>query len=264
MNTGQPPSLQAFQQALGSHLRDPRRVKRPEGVPARRAGLYGELMLDKLAGLLCPCFPVTQAVLGLRWPRLVRQFCREGQCQTPLFREVPGEFVRWLLATPDTDVPLPPWLRELVHHEWSELAVETAPFDEAPGWVLDPAVDAHGHWHGKVPRPNPAMMNLHYQWPVHRIGPRVRPRKPVPTFMLVYRDRDEQVCFVQLNAVSSRLLHLACTSGLSARRVCDTVAAELGQPDSPQLVAQGLAQLQAWRTQGVLWDSGDAENNDAT
>jgi hypothetical protein len=59
--------------------------------------------------------------------------------------------------------------------------------------------------------------------------------------------------------VSSRLLHIASTSGLSARQACEAVAAELGQPGSPELVTQGLAQLQAWRTQGVLWDSLDSE-----
>ncbi len=254
-----PTSLQAFQQALGSHLRDPRRAPRPAGVPARRVGIYGELVFNNLEGLLRPCFPVTRAVLGARWPRLVRQFSREGRCETPLFREVPGEFVRWLLATPDTDVPLPPWLRELAHHEWSELAVETAPFDQAPHWTPPHAAPDDERWHEQVPSPNPALMNLHYQWPVHRIGPSFRPRKPVPTFMLVYRDREEAVCFAQLNAVSSRLLHIASTSGLSARQACEAVAAELGQPGSPELVTQGLAQLQAWRTQGVLWDSLDSE-----
>lgn len=258
-----PTSLQAFQQALGSHLRDPRRAPRPAGVPARRAGIYGELVFHNLEGLLRPCFPVTRAVLGVRWPRLVRQFSREGRCETPLFREVPGEFLRWLLATPDTDVPLPLWLRELAYHEWSELAVETAPFDEAPRWVPPHAAPDDERWHDQMPSPNPALMNLHYQWPVHRIGPSFRPRKPAPTFMLVYRDRDEAVRFAQLNAVSSRLLHITSTSGLSARQACEAVADELGQPGSPELVTQGLAQLQAWRTQGVLWDSPDSENDDA-
>lgn len=259
-----PTSLQAFQQALGSHLRDPRRAPRPAGVPARRVGIYGELVFNNLEGLLRPCFPVTRAVLGARWPRLVRQFSREGRCETPLFREVPGEFVRWLLATPDTDVPLPPWLRELAHHEWSELAVETEPFDETPRWPPLHAKPGDERWHEQVPCPNPALMNLHYQWPVHRIGPSFRPRKPVPTFMLVYRDRDEAVCFVQLNAVSSRLLTIVSgDEGLTARQACEAVAAELGQPGSPDLVAQGLAQLKAWRVQGVLWDSHDAENKHA-
>ncbi|HIV71881.1 MAG TPA: putative DNA-binding domain-containing protein [Candidatus Aquabacterium excrementipullorum] len=257
-------SLRAFQQALGLHLRDPRRAPRLAGLAARRAGIYGELVFNNLAGLLSPCFPVTQAVLGARWSRLVRQFCREGQCETPLFREVPGEFMRWLLATADTDVPLPPWLRELAHHEWSELAVETAPFDEAPRWVdIAAASDSPVHWHDQVPCINPALMNLHYQWPVHRIGPDFRPRRPVPTFMLVYRDREEAVCFAQLNAVSSRLLHIASTSGLTARKACESVATELGQAGSPELVAQALTQLQTWRMQGVLWESDDAENNDA-
>lgn len=245
--------LHAFQQALGLHLRDPRRAPRPEGLPARRVGIYNELVFSNLEGLLRPCFPVTRAVLGTRWPRLVRQFCREGHCETPLFREVPGEFVQWLLATPDTDVPLPPWLRELVHHEWSELAVETAPVDDGLGWASAGHCDDHGRF-DDVLHVNPALMNLHYRWPVHRIGRAYRPRKPQDTFMLVYRDREENVRFVQLNAVSSRLLQLASDGHLSARQASEAVAAELGQPGATDLIQHGLAQLKTWHAQDVLME----------
>lgn len=247
--------LQAFQQALGRHVRDPHRAARPAGASARRVGIYSELVFNNLDGLLRPCFPVTRSVLGARWTRLVRQFCREGRCETPLFREVPGEFVRWLLSTPATQVPLQPWLRELAHHEWAELAVETAPFEDGLVWT-SPDDHASDHsWHDEVPHPNPALMHLHYQWPVHRIGPSYRPRKPQATFMLVYRDRTETVCFSQLNAVSSRLLQHASSGSLSARQASEAVASELGHTGAETMINQGLAQLLAWRQQDLLLET---------
>ena len=256
--------LLAFQGALGRHVRDPRRAPRPDGVTARRMGIYSELVFNNLEGLLRPCFPVTRAVLGPRWSRLVRQFCREGRCETPLFREVPGEFVQWLMATPDTDVPVPPWLRALAHYEWAELAVELMPRDDGLQWVASPQPpaesDAPEAWHDQIPALNPAHMSLQYPWPVHRIGPAFRPRKPLPTFVLVHRDRADEVCFTVLNAVSSRLLHHASSGVMSAREACEAVAAELGQAGAAPLIDQGLAQLRQWRAQDVIVENAHAND----
>lgn len=241
--------LLAFQMAMGRHVRDPRRAPRPDGVPRRRVAIYNELVFNNLEGLLRPCFPVTRAVLGTRWPRLVRQFCREARCQSPLFREVPAEFLQWLIGQPGTETPLPPWLRELAHYEWAELAVDLMPRGALP----PPATPAQATaWDDRVPALNPALMNLAYQWPVHRIGPDFRPRKPLATFMLVYRDRDDAVGFMALNAVSSRLLQLLGTGTLTSRQACEAVAAEMGQPGDSRLIDGGLRQIHQWTTQDII------------
>jgi uncharacterized protein (UPF0276 family) len=52
-----PMPFQEFQIAFGRHLRDPRGRERPAGVPARRAGLYRELLRNNLEGFLLACFP---------------------------------------------------------------------------------------------------------------------------------------------------------------------------------------------------------------
>jgi hypothetical protein len=83
--------FQEFQIAFGRHLRDPRGRERPAGVPARRAGLYRELLRNNLEGFLLACFPVSREMLGARrWDRLVDAFFRDARCQTPYFREIPA------------------------------------------------------------------------------------------------------------------------------------------------------------------------------
>jgi len=242
-------SLVDFQMSLGRHVRDPRRAVVPEGVPRRRVAVYDELVFNNLQSLLDPCFPVTRSVLGRRWTRLVRQFCREARCHSPLFREVPGEFLQWLLDA-DTCVSLPPWARELAHYEWAELAVDVMAVE------VIPSPDQHDLTPDRLlagrPRVNPSLLNLHYQWPVQRIGPTHRPRKPQATCVLVYRDRHDEVCFMAVEPASARLLHLLSPGGMTLAQAADAVALELGRTSPGALHAAALTQCRQWLASDVI------------
>lgn len=236
-------AFQQFQHDFGRHLRDPRAAARPVGVPARRMALYNELLYNNLEGFLIACFPVTRQVLGMRrWPRLVRAFFREARCRTPYFREIPREFLDWLTAV--AGLKLPPWLRELAHYEWVELALDVMD-------VASPPHDPAGDLLDGVPVLAPALMNLAYAWPVQRIGPDWRPRKPVATHLLVFRDAAARVQFVALNPVSARLVALLL-AGATGRAACRAIAAELGHAQPDAVVAHGARVLEDLRTLGAI------------
>ncbi|HNH36659.1 MAG TPA: putative DNA-binding domain-containing protein [Rhodocyclaceae bacterium] len=222
--TGDFGDFRDFQMAFGRHVRDPRHHPRPPGVPARRMAVYNELLFNNLTGFLDACFPVCRQVLGdPRWRRLNRAFYREWRSPTPYFREIPREFLRWLLET-ETTGRLPRWFRDLAHYEWVELAVDTM---EAP----DPPHDPAGDPMDGEPVLAPASMNLAYAWPVHRIGPAFRPRKPEAAHLLVFRDREDGVRFIALNPVTARLVSLLGEGGRSGRACAALIARELGHPD---------------------------------
>ncbi|MBU0752867.1 MAG: putative DNA-binding domain-containing protein [Gammaproteobacteria bacterium] len=243
------PAFQQFQLAFGRHLRDPRRHPRPAGVPARRGRIYGELLYNNLEGFLLACFPVTRRVLGeRRWPRLVRAFFREARCHTPYFREIPREFLRWLVETDELPVAVPPWLRELAHYEWAELAVDVMD-------AVAPAHDPAGDLLDGAPVLAPALMNLAYAWPVQRIGPDFRPRKPVATQLLVFRNDADDVNFIELNPVAARLVALLqedTGAGRTGRTACLAIAAELAHPQPDAVVAHGAALLAELRAAGAI------------
>lgn len=234
-------AFQCFQHEFGRHLRDPRRAPRPTGVPARRAGIYAELMFNNLTGFLDACYPVMRAVLGeRRWRRLQRAFFREARCSTPWFREIPHEFLAWLPADAG-----PAWLGELARHEWVELALD----------VMDVAPSAHhpdGDLLAGIPVLAPALMNLAYAWPVQRIGPHYRPRKPKPTHLLAFRDAGDVVRFVELTPVSARLVALLAGGVLSGRAACLRVAREIEHPVPDAVVAHGAALLDELRAAGAI------------
>lgn len=237
--------FQDFQRAFGRHLRDPAHTPRPAGVPGRRMAVYNELLFNNIGSFLDPCFPVCQAILGApRWQRLKRAFYRDWPLATPWFRDIPREFVRYLNSEQRRH-PLPRWLGELAHYEWAELAVDLMDTAEIPH-------DADGDLLSQTLVINSALMNLSYQWPVQRIGPDYRPRRPELTCLVVYRDRDEHVQFAAVNPLTSQLLARLITSPVSGEQLLRALAHELEHPDPALLLRQGLALLEDLRRQDIL------------
>lgn len=237
-------AFQQFQHEFGRHLRDPRHHPRPPGVPARRMAIYTELVYNNLEGFLLACFPITRRIVGdRRWPGLMRAFFREARCQTPYFREIPREFLDWLTAR--DALTGPPWLKELAHYEWVELALDVMD-------VILPQHDPQGDLMACIPVWVPALMNLSYHWPVQHIGPDYRPRKPHPVHLLVFRDAGDVIQFIELNPVSARLVELLQTGTLTGQAACTQIAAELGRDDVGTLIAGGAGILTNLRQAGAI------------
>jgi uncharacterized protein len=237
--------FQAFQRAMGRHLRDPGHTPRPAGVPARRMAVYNELLFNNVRGFIDACFPVARELLGdRRWTRLIRRFYRDWPHHTPWFRDIPREFERFVREQ-RIACRLPRYMPDLLHYEWAELAVDTHP-------AMLPHDVNTGDWLDHYPILNPTVMNLVYDWPVHRISAVNRPRVPEITHVLVYRNAAEEVQFVIGNATTARLITLLADGASTGRAACEAIAGELGHPDPGAVVAFGEAMLVHLAAQGVV------------
>ena len=254
-------SLTAQQNALAAHIRDPERVPPPPGIEERRLKIYRELFFNNVEGLLAGNFPVLRKLYGDDgWSQLIRAFYRDHDCQTPLFTELAREFLRYLDARADSDAGHddPPWLRELAHYEWVELALQIS---EARSDEI--AHDPHGDLLEGRPLVSPLAWPLAYVWPVHRIGPDYRPdSRPdtsqgtspqSPTLLMLRRESDGTVSFHALTPLSFRLLQrLDETPGLSGRQQLLALAAEAGAVDPEGFLHEGAAMLARMHAEGTI------------
>lgn len=250
-----PDTLRAQQFAFARHLRDPAGNAPPPGIEARRMAVYRALFRNNVAALLGGNFPVLRRTLGDdAWHALVDDFHARHRSRTPLFTEIGREFLRHLERRADEGAADPPWTRELAHHEWIELALQIAD-DPLPPHRRPADAEAAGALLDGAPVLSPYARALAYRWPVHRIGPDVRPAEPPPepTLILARRDADGDVRFSQLSPLAYRLLErLAEPEPRSGRDHLRALAAEAGLPDPAALDADGGALLARMLAEGTV------------
>ena len=135
-----PEALRAQQFGLAAYIRDPENAAPPPGIEERRLAIYRDLFFNSLLGLLSGNFPVIRRILGDGpWRELVRDFYREFRCTTPLFPELPREFIQYLMHRAEEDRGDAPWLLELAHYEWAELALDLSEVPAGVTVTSDPA-----------------------------------------------------------------------------------------------------------------------------
>ncbi len=225
-----------------AHIRDPQRQPAPAGVDARRMRVYSDLFYNNVEGLLANSFPVLREVLDDdRWAALVRDYYARHVARSPLFTQMPQEFVRYLQEERDAQEGDPPFLAALAHYEWVEIGLGLAPEE-----VDRPGVDPHGDPLGQVPVLSPLAWQLAYRYPVHRIGADFQPQAPGQerTHLVVYRDRADQVGFMELNAVTALLLKAIAgnAQALCGRALLEGMAQALGHA-RPDAVLRGGAEI---------------------
>lgn len=254
MANARPADLPAFQQAqyaFAAHIRDPQAQPRPADVAERRMAVYRDLLYNNVEGFIAGAFPVLRAISPDEvWQRRVRSFFAEHRCHSPYFAEIAREFLDWLEAERGPHPDDPPFIRELAHYEWVELALQISDADQEPL-----AVDRNGDVWTAHPLISPLAWHLAYSYPVHRIGPDHLPEQPSqqPSYLVVYRDRRDRVHFLEINAVTYRLLELLQENpDWTGEQAVRRIAEELQHPQPDAVMQHGRALLHDLRERNIL------------
>jgi hypothetical protein len=246
------PEFQRKQYAFAAHIRDPERNPAPDRIEDRRMAIYRELFFNNVFNLLGSTFPVLKKLHEpQRWRRMVREFMSQHRAQTPFFLEIPREFLEFLekeYTANDDDFP---FLQELAHYEWMELAlsVSTERNDLS-------SVDAQGDLLEGIPVRSALAWPLTYRYPVHRISPEFRPTAAdeQPTHLVMFRKADDELGFMQLNPVTAQLLDLIGKNEeeASGRDLLLRLGEAIRYADADALVRHGMQAMEDMRRSEIL------------
>jgi hypothetical protein len=246
------PEFQDKQYAFAAHIRDPQHVPAPDGIENRRMAIYRELFFNNLRSLLSNMFPVLSKILSdEEWRRLVRRFMQQHQAQTPYFLQLPAEFLDFLQNEYEPEPDDFPFLIELAHYEYIELALSVS--EETNDMA---GVDPEGDLLAGIPVKSELAWVFAYRYPVHRISRNFLPDAPAeqPVYLAVYRGADDRVGFLELNAVTAGLLN-AIEENESARTgdaMLRKLAADISYPDVDAFIEHGAAALREMRSLEIL------------
>ena len=88
------PDFAQRQYAFAAHIRDPERNPRPEDVEERRMKIYRELFYNNVEDFIASTYPVLRQITpDERWHAMIRDYFATHLSHTPLFAEMPREFL---------------------------------------------------------------------------------------------------------------------------------------------------------------------------
>jgi hypothetical protein len=247
----QPELLKKQLYEFAAHIRDPENIPAPAQIEDRRMGIYRDLFFNNIQGFLGNTFPVLKSLYDEdQWVELVRSFYALHRCQSPYFLEISREFLDYLQSEHRMRQIDPPFLFELAHYEWIELALSISQEEPDLQQVDIESSLLNGH-----PVMSPLALLLTYAWPVHKIKPEFQPEQPAeqPVCIIVYRDSDDEVQFTEINLVTAKLLQqLELNKDISSADVLNEIAAELGHENTQAILTSGLEILQGLKQKGII------------
>lgn len=242
--------FQAKQAEFAGYIRNPRRSAMPADVPTGRMQAYRELFFNNVDSFLASNFPVLRTLLDdHRWQALAEDFYASHSCSTPYFCEIAEEFLDYLQhqrQQPDDY----PFLLELAHYEWVEMALSIAQDQPVFGDEL--------FAREVMQRPlslSPVAWPLIYRFPVQKICREYLPLQAPEqaTYLIVYRDAEDEVHFMQSSGLVFGLLQtIEQQPGILGREALQQLAAQLAQFSEQQLLEFGAPSLQELARKGIV------------
>lgn len=175
----------------------------PEGIEKRRMSVYRELFFNNIKGFVSNAFPVLETLYTEeQWDDLIQSFFATHDCQTPIFVEIAQEFLVFLQSEYEPKDYDPVFMLDLAHYEWLELIVSVAQaqrnLTQLRAEEIESATLCLSDF-AKVAQ---------YAFDVQHISVDYQPIEPLetPRFYCVYRDKDEEVSFLQLTPLTAQVL----------------------------------------------------------
>lgn len=236
------PLFKKTQYEFAAHIRDPESNPKPADVDARRMKIYNELFYNNVEDFIASTYPVLKDITPENeWDEMIRDYFSHHLSHTPLFPEMPREFLKYL-ETERNNINDPVFIQELAHYEWIELALMTSELDEDIDWDK---IDIEGDLLNNQPVMSPLAWPLSYQYPVQQICADFIPDAPseYPVYLLIYRDHIDKVHFMELNPVTARLIQLINEDNeLTTLQMLEAIVEEMNHPN-PNVVIEGGHQI---------------------
>jgi hypothetical protein len=197
------------------------------GVGAERILVYRALVHNRLRHATRDFIPRTAARRGKAELRADFDAFMQAHASKSFFlRDVPGEFVAWVLPRWADDPAVPRYLGDLARHELLDTEVRNDPLseEEPSGVPIDLELPL---------RFGGAARLMKYDFAVHKLPIAIEDRSEpaeAPTHLLVFRDATVKVRYLELTGWATAVLEQLLVQGKPVREGLLAAAASLDEP----------------------------------
>ena len=187
---------------------------------------------------------------------MIKTFIKDHHCHSPLYREIPDEFIDFLMNK-QSQLIVPGFIIELAHFEWMELILETEKSSSSTDFI-----PVQGTLLSCTPVLNPVLHILHYHYPVQNISNSDQYWKnwdmhsesyPREKYILAgLRDSDDEIHFIELNAVTARLIELIQKGLYTGKQALIELATEMHYDDVDSILPFGTEILLQLEEQQII------------
>lgn len=246
------PLFKQTQYEFAAHIRNPKLNPKPDDVEARRMKIYNDLFFNNVEDFISNTYPVLKKIMpDNKWQKMIRDYFSNHLSHTPLFPEMPREFLKYL-ENERNSLKDPPFIKELAHYEWIELALMTSDLDENINWDK---IDINGDLLNNSAALSPLAWPLSYQYPVHQISEDFIPETPAeqPVYLLVYRDKEDEVHFMELNPITAMLIqYITEKPDLTNKQILENIATQMQHPEPNVVIEGGYHIIQDLKNRNVI------------
>ncbi len=189
-----------LQYNFAAHIRDPENNPAPENLEDRRLSIYRDLFFNNQVNFIVNTFPVITSIYGEnRIREMVRAFFSTYENHSPYFRQIPKAFLDFIAKHPQDGVH--GFFEQLARYEWLELYLMIHEDPEVPEHLIS-------HNDEKLLNSplllNSVMLIEHYTYPVQHITAKNADSiEPAETFLILYRNHSNKVCFIAVNSFTA-------------------------------------------------------------
>ncbi len=241
--------LNKFQFDFTAAIRDPEHAKKFNNIPTARLAIYQSLLFNNFDSIFKSAFPVFTSILSDALRRdLIREFMIKHRATHELFHQIPNEMLMHMENT--CELPLPLFALELAHYECMELTLLLSAVE-----IPTHGIDKQGDLFSAPPVFSPLAHVFCYQFPVHKLSDTYQPKTPpaVPTYLVIARDRQDAIRFMEINQVTARMISLMLAQPTHTGEMLLTqIANEMQATDVDMLLDAGLQAMQQLQREDMI------------
>ncbi|MBF0264670.1 MAG: putative DNA-binding domain-containing protein [Gammaproteobacteria bacterium] len=260
--------FKACQYSFANYIRNPESVELNnfKDIEPRRMKIYAELFYNNIESFISNNFPVFKSITKDDiWDQLIRSFMKIHKCQTPIFTEIAKEFIQFIQSEQfqalDLSTKIYDFSLELLWYEYIELILSID--KDSIEWPLfDSNFESYENIISNKPQVSPLSQLCQFSYPVHKICTDFIPdeTQKEDCFILIYRDREHQINFIQMSVMSNYLFQkIADNENQTTKQILNNLCDEMNYEDKSSFIDAGLGLLSDWYEKDILFSKGDID-----